>query len=175
MMLWYWLGENIFLLMELSNEITAHKLPASPASSDTIPIDVVPTLSNPPADPLNMDPPPLSAEILSPEVSPEFPTRYLYVTNRNDRDPKGDILSIFEILESGKPKLVNEVRTGLNHLRGIAFDEESKYLIAGGVFDHKVKVFERTDGGGNLIEVASLALGDVQSPTGFHWLPPPPS
>lgn len=98
MILLCWLGTHIFLLMELSNEITAHKLSTSPAASDAILIDVVPTLSNPPPDPLNMDPPPLSAEILSPEATPAFPERYLYVTNRNDRDPQGDIISICEEL-----------------------------------------------------------------------------
>lgn len=158
----------MYTLLELSNEIATHRLVASPESNSDL-IDIVPTMLNPPPDALSMDPPPLSAEILRAPVSSEFPEQYLYVTNRNDRDPQGDILSIFQVLASGTPKLVKEVRTGLHHLRGIAFDEESRYLIAGGAFGHGVKIFERTEGGANLSEIASLK--DVQNPTGFHWLP----
>ncbi|GJJ08504.1 hypothetical protein Clacol_002722 [Clathrus columnatus] len=161
------IGENLYLLMELSNEVTAYKFPALPSEPSLI--GIVPTMSNPPANPLEMDPPPLSAEILSPPISAEFPKKYLYVTNRNDRDVRGDILSIFEITESGIPRLVNEIRTELNHLRGIWIDEDYKYLISGSAFGDEVKIFERKNGGVDLDEIVSLK--GVQNPTHFHWLP----
>ncbi|KAG2158683.1 uncharacterized protein EDB93DRAFT_1076435 [Suillus bovinus] len=38
----------------------------------------------------------------------------------------------------------NEVRTGLNHVQGMAFGgDEDKYLVVGGVEGGGVKVFER--------------------------------
>jgi len=158
----------LYTLLELSNHLTAHSFPDLPEEAKLL--EKVATLSNPPPDPTSMDPPPLTAEILSPPASSGFPTPYLYVTNRNDSSPEGDILSIFEIKPEGSLQLIQEIRTGLNHLRGIAFDdEENRYLVAGGAFGHGVKVFERVDGGRNLKEVASLK--DVQSPTGFYWLP----
>jgi len=158
----------LYTILELSNHITSHSLPALP--EETKLLHKVDTLSNPPPDPTTIDPPPLSAEILSPPTSPEFPTPYLYVTNRNDPSPEGDILSIFDVQPEGSLKLIKEIRTGLNHLRGIAFDdEENKYLVAGGAIGNGVKIFERVDGGRDLKEIASLE--DVQSPTGFHWLP----
>lgn len=111
----------------------------------------------------------MCAEVLSPPISAAYPTPYIYVTNRNDPSPEGDILSIFEPSDTGSLKLINELRTGLNHLRGIAFDEDGRYLIAGGTFGGGVKMFERVDNGRNLKEVAHLK--DVERPTGFYWLP----
>lgn len=111
----------------------------------------------------------MCAEVLSPPISAAYPTPYIYVTNRNDPSPEGDILSIFEPSDTGSLKLINELRTGLNHLRGIAFDEDGRYLIAGGTFGGGVKMFERVENGRNLKEVAHLK--DVERPTGFYWLP----
>ncbi|KAF8588825.1 putative isomerase YbhE [Ramaria rubella] len=161
------LGETLFTLLELSNTITSHKLPALP--HHPVLVSTAATLSDPPLDPTAIQPPPLSAEILCPPVSTAYSTQYLYVTNRNDPSSEGDILSVFEVGEDGAFELINEIRTGLRHLRGIAFDEQSRYLIAGGAFGGGVKIFERVDGGRNLKEIAWLK--DVKNPTGFHWLP----
>ena len=146
--------------------LTSHNLPPLPARGTAL--KAVPTLSSPPKDPTTIDPPPHNAEILSPSTSATFPTPYLYVTNRNDPNPAGDILAIFDARE-GDLKLIKEVRTGLKHLRGIAFDEQGKWLIAGGTFGGGVKIFERVDGGRDLKEVAHLK--GVERPAGFHWLP----
>ncbi|KIJ51268.1 hypothetical protein M422DRAFT_158305 [Sphaerobolus stellatus SS14] len=161
------LGDTLYTLMELSNYITSHKLPAVPEKATLT--STIATLSNPPINPTSLDPPPLSAEILSPAPSSDFPVQYLYVTNRNDPSPEGDILSIFEVKPDSSLDLVKEVRTGLNHLRGIAFDETNRYLVAGGTMGHGAKVFERIDGGKDFKEIVHLK--DVESPTGFHWLP----
>jgi 6-phosphogluconolactonase (cycloisomerase 2 family) len=160
------IGETLYTLAELSNMLTSHILP--PLPDQPVALDVATTLSDPPNNPTDLDPPPLSAEILSGTVSAAYPTPYLYVTNRNDPSPEGDILSIFEMGDGGSIKLVKEVRTGLNHLRGIAFDEEGRYLIAGGTFGGGVKMFERVDGGKDLKEITHLR--DVEKPTGFYWL-----
>jgi len=161
------LDNTLYTLLELSNHIVSHKLspmPGAPAALHT-----APTLLNPPLNPTEKDPPPLAAEIMCPPVSEAYPTHYLYVSNRNDPSPEGDVISIFEIGADGVFMLINEVRTGLTHARGMAFDEEHKYLVVGGTFGKGVKIFERVAGGKDLKEIAYLR--DVERPTGFHWLP----
>lgn len=106
----------------------------------------------------------LAAEILV----ATSPTPYLYVSNRNDPSPEGDTIAVFSLADPAKPELVNEVRSGLRHLRGMWFGgEDACWLIAGGVLGGGVKVFERVDGGKDLKQVASLEL---EAPTGFLWL-----
>lgn len=109
----------------------------------------------------------LAAEILSPSPNSSFPTPYVYVSNRNDPSPEGDVIAIFSVEDSEKIVPVAEVRSGLKHLRGMLFGgPDNKYLIAGGAQGGGVKVFERTNGGKELKEVVSLAL---EAPTGFLW------
>lgn len=158
-------GETLYTLLELSNTLTSHKLPSLPE----VPVALASaeTLSTPPENPTAIEPPPLAAEILCTSVAGTAP--YLYATNRNDPNPEGDILSIFEIGDAGSLKLIKEIRTGLNHLRGVAFDEQGQYLIAGGAFGGGVKMFQIVEGGKDLKGIAHLT--DVQRPTGFHWLP----
>lgn len=111
----------------------------------------------------------VAAEILIPPTSATFPTPYLYVSNRDDPSPEGDIISIFSIEEPGSLELVKEIRTGLKHLRGIVFGgQDDRYLAAGGVKGGGVKIYERVDGGKDLKEVVHKA--DVEAPTGFWWL-----
>lgn len=120
------------------------------------------------------NPPPLpndrlAAEILVPKPNATYPTPYIYVSNRNDPSPEGDSVAIFSIDEPGAPKLIAEVRTRLNHLRGMEFGgPDNKYLVAGGVNGGGVKVFERTDGGKNLKLIAEDTT--IKSPTGFLWV-----
>ena len=53
-------------------------------------------------------------------------------------------------------------------MRGILFGGlDDKYLVAGGVNGGGVKIFERTDGGRRLKEVARNEF--VSAPTGFLW------
>lgn len=148
----------MYTLLELTSSLAAHK--------DGKLIKTVPTLSNPLPVPNEM----LAAEILIPETNATFSTPYIYISNRNDPSPQGDIISIFAIEADGSPKLVNEVRSGLKHLRGMVFGgPDSKWLVSGGVLGGGVKVFERFDGGKSLKEVAS-SLDAVDSPTGFLWI-----
>ncbi|KIY62538.1 putative isomerase YbhE [Cylindrobasidium torrendii FP15055 ss-10] len=148
----------LYTLLELTSSLAAHR--------DGKHIKTLPTMSNPLPQPNEM----LAAEILIPETNATFPTPYIYVSNRNDPSPQGDIISIFTIEEDGSPTLVNEVRSGLKHLRGMVFGgPDNKWLVAGGVFGGGVKVFERLEGGRGLREVAA-SLDVVESPTGFLWI-----
>ena len=124
----------------------------------------------------------LLAEILLAETSPSFPEDLLYVSNRNDPHPEGDTIAIFTTEGDGTDfELVGEVRTGLHHLRAVAFGgENNKYLAVGGLSggfqlpaDVKgggIKVFERINGGRSLKEVAHLPEEEVEGPTSLVFL-----
>ena len=110
-----------------------------------------------------------AAEILIPPPNESFPTPYLYLSNRNDPSPEGDIISIFSIQDPDSLDLIAEIRTGLNHLRGMVFGgPDDKYLIAGGVKEGGVKMFERIDGGKSLELVATY--DPIKTPAAFLWL-----
>lgn len=97
----------------------------------------------------------------------ENPVPLLYASNRDDPDPAGDAIAIFETV----PRLVRvaEVRTGLKHLRGVAFiGDDNEFLIAGGLNGGGIKIFERVSADqGFLREIASLKEGVVDQPTSF--------
>lgn len=153
----------LYTILELQSEISAHRFDALPAESTLL--STVPTMSKFPGSitELNM----LAAEILIPTPNSTFSTPYLYASNRNDPSPEGDVIAIFSLVDPEKPQLIAEVRSGLNHLRGMVFGgEDDKYLVAGGANGHKVKVFLRTDGGKGLQELAAL---DLQAPTAVLW------
>jgi len=122
-------------------------------------------MSSPAPQPNDM----LAAEILIPHPNSLFPTPYLYLSNRNDPSPEGDIIAIFDFVsDPGKLQLIAEVRTGLQHVRGMLFGgENEKYLVVGGVNGGGVKVFERINDGLGLKEVAKNE--GVKAPTGFLW------
>jgi 6-phosphogluconolactonase (cycloisomerase 2 family) len=155
-------GGILYTLAELTNYVFAHKLP--PLPSEPIFLASSPTMSYPRSPPNEM----FAAEILIPTPNARFQAPYLYVSNRNDPSPEGDTIAIFSIGDD-KLELVNEVPTGLKHVRGIVFGgPDSEWLIAGGVHGNGVKVFERVDGGKGLKEVASDAT--IDSPAGFVWM-----
>ena len=165
-MLRYMLLEDVvYTLLELTSEVSAHRVP--PLLADPVLLDTVPTMGNPPPPEAASEM--LAAEILIPAPNGAYPTPYVYVSNRNDPSPEGDAIAIFSTADaSGKIGHVAEVRSGLKHLRGMVFGgPDDKYLIAGGVFGGGVKVFERVDGGKGLKEVAAVELA---APTGFLWL-----
>ncbi|KAJ7224339.1 Lactonase, 7-bladed beta-propeller-domain-containing protein [Mycena pura] len=152
----------LYTLLELSSSLSKHRFHALPAAPTLI--AVKPTMSNPPTPPHDM----LAAELLIPKPNATFPTPYAYASNRNDPSEEGDTIAIFSITGDAL-ELVAEARTGLKHLRGMAFGGvDDKWLVAGGVNEGGVKVFERIDGGKGLKEVA--ANGSIESPTGFLWL-----
>ena len=110
-----------------------------------------------------------AAEILIPNPNSTFSVPYLYVSNRNDPSPEGDSISIFAVDETRTLRCVNEVRTGLKHLRGMEFGgEDDKWLIAGGLHGGGVKVFQRVADGTGLTVVAEY--NDMEAPAGFLWL-----
>ncbi|KAG8813510.1 hypothetical protein FRC17_001546 [Serendipita sp. 399] len=97
------------------------------------------------------------------------PAPLIYASNRDDPSSAGDAIAIFETNPLTK---VAEVRTGLNHLRGVAFvGEDNAYLIAGGMKGGGIKIYERVSAElGYLKEVASLATGVVDQPSSFIWM-----
>lgn len=148
----------LYTICELSDVVTAHTLPPLPKEAELL--DSVPLAS----------PPNLPAELLIPPPNATFPTPYIYVSDRNDPSPDGDLISILEPVDASKKlKLVAQVRSGLNHLRGLVFGgPDDRYLIAGGQNGGGVKVFERVDGGKGLKEI--VAKTDVDLPTHFLWV-----
>lgn len=149
---------NMYTLLELTSQLVTHRLPSLPSSPTTL--STVATLSKPPQPLGDM----LAAELL---LYPS-PKPYLYVSNRNDPSPLGDSIAIFSLANPKVPQLVNEVRTGLRHARGMQIDPHGKWLIAGGVHGGGVKIYERDNAGQTLKEAAKN--DSVQSPTGFLWL-----
>jgi 6-phosphogluconolactonase (cycloisomerase 2 family) len=157
------LDGSLFTILELTNKVVRHRLPPLPASPTFI--KSTSTMSNPPPV-LTYQ---LAGEILIPPPNVSFPTPYLYLSNRNDPSPQGDIISIFSIHNPDSLDLIAEIRTGLKHLRGMMFGgPNDKYLIAGGVNGGGVKVFERIDGGKSLQLI--VTNDSIQAPTSFLWL-----
>ncbi|KAG2121770.1 Lactonase, 7-bladed beta-propeller-domain-containing protein [Suillus clintonianus] len=158
-------GTTLYTLLELTSKLAVHAFPPLPASPTHL--TSIFTLSAPLPVPDNM----IAAEILLPEPNASFPGTFIYTSNRNDPNPEGDTIAIFSLAAGeGQPELVNEVRTGLNHVRGMEFGgEDDKYLVVGGVEGGGVKVFERIDGGKGLEEIAKLSADVVGCPTGFLW------
>ncbi|KAG6817515.1 hypothetical protein H0H93_007163 [Arthromyces matolae] len=152
----------LYTLLELSSDLVKHKFPVYPEQPTFV--KSVPTMSNPFPQPNDM----LAAEVLIPKPNSTYPTPYLYLSNRNDPSPEGDIISIFAISGPDTLELVTEVRSGLNHLRGMVFGGvDDKWLVAGGANGGGVKVFERIDGGRNLKVIAENS--HVEGITGFLW------
>lgn len=153
---------HLFTVLELSNKLVRHRLPPLPALPTLV--ASIPTMSQP----LPPDNDMIAAEILIPAPNPSFPTPYLYLSNRNDPSPEGDIISIFAIENPDTLELVAEVRTGMTHVRAMQFGgPDDKYLITGGTNGGGVKVFERVNLGKGLKEVASNI--SVKAPTAFLW------
>jgi len=153
----------LYTLTELTNTVTAHQLP--PLPSEPTLTHVTSTLSRPSLAPGVM----FAAEILVSDLNKTFPEPYLYVSNRDDPSPEGDTIAIFSLDDKEKPRLVQEVRTGLKHVRGMVFGgPDDKWLIAGGVNEGGVKVFERVEGGKNLRIVSQN--DSIKAPTTFIWM-----
>jgi len=151
----------LYTLLELTSTVVKHRFPPLPSLPTFV--KSTPTMSNPPSQ---LDMP--AAEIIIPAPNSAYPTPYLYVSNRDDPSPEGDVISIFAISGPDTLELVTEVRSGLKHLRGMIFGgPNDKWLVAGGVKGGGVKVFERIDGGRNLKVVAENS--DIEAPTGFLW------
>lgn len=121
----------------------------------------------------------LAAEILLPSPNASFPTALLYVSNRNDPRDHGDLICIYavppaEAIGSQKLELIGTIGTGLKHVRGfIFFGPDDRYCVVGGANGGGIKVFERTDGGKSMKEIAHLPAEDGGiglAPTSFVCL-----
>ena len=152
----------MYTVCELTNQVVKHRFPPLPSEAEFI--TYTSTMSSPPPSPNDM----FAAEILLPKPNSTFSTPYLYVSNRNDPSPKGDTIAIFSITNPSSLELVNEVRTGLTHVRGMEFGGlDDKWLVVGGLNAGGVKVFERVDDGKGLKAVT--VNEDVDAPAGFLW------
>jgi 6-phosphogluconolactonase (cycloisomerase 2 family) len=118
-----------------------------------------------------------AAEILIPAATRAFPKRYIYVSNRNIGTPtaEGDSIAIYERVVSGGKEslsLVKQVFTGILQPRGLEFvtaPNGDEYLAVGGVAGTGgIAIFQRTEGGRNLKEVARNT--QVATRTSFVWL-----
>ncbi|KAI0752824.1 putative isomerase YbhE [Daedaleopsis nitida] len=146
----------LYTLLELSSELSAHRLPPLPAEPTLL--DTVSTMAQIPPPEFAKDM--LAAEILIPPPNASLPDPYIYVSNRNDPSSEGDTIAIFSPVDAGgKIGYVAEVRSGLNHLRGMVFGgPDDRWLIAGGPSAGESR---------GLKEVAAV---HVDRPTGFLWL-----
>lgn len=167
--MWTALGidETLFTLHELSSTLTSELLPAAPNATSNI----ITQLSIIPPNNLT-DPAWAAGEILIPDLHADanFSTPYIYASNRNTGttvDPRGDTVAIFKILDGGSFELVNQVYTGVNQVRGLWIGgPNDEFVVAGGVVGTGgVVVFQRTDGGANLVEVARNT--DIPTRTSF--------
>jgi len=112
-----------------------------------------------------------AAEIQIPAPMNELSKTYVYVSNRQingTEDPSGDPIAIFSLEQDGSFELVKHVHTGVNNLRGFILDPSGRYLVLGGNVSGGVKVFERIDGGADLVLVA--ASDEVPTASTFVWL-----
>lgn len=139
----------LYIVAELTSELITYSLDPRPTHLKT-----VSTLSTPP-----------SKDALASEIIISASGSHILVANRNSDDPRGDPIAIF----TPHPdfRRVGEIWTGLNHVRGMQFSKDVKYLIAGGVNGGGVKIYEWNDLSGCAKEIAQLK---VERPTDFLWL-----
>ena len=107
-----------------------------------------------------------AGEILLAEASLKFPEPLIFASNRNtgNVDPRGDTIAVFQV--EPKLKLVNQIYTGLDQIRGMQlFGPNSEFLIAGGYGGGGVAVFQRT-GTGNGLELLARNT-DLPTRTSF--------
>ncbi|KAL5531884.1 hypothetical protein ACEPAF_5447 [Sanghuangporus sanghuang] len=148
---------KLYTLLELAKKITVHDFRTSTSNPPLLAEAVLPAPDD--LKPLTM----LAAEILCPPPNPIFPDAYIYVSNRNDPRPHGDLISIFSVHKDGQMVLerIGDVPTGLAHVRGfLFFGPDDRYVVVGGANGGGVKVFERIDRGRSMREVAHLPASD---------------
>ncbi|KIY72241.1 hypothetical protein CYLTODRAFT_344283 [Cylindrobasidium torrendii FP15055 ss-10] len=112
-----------------------------------------------------------ASEILIPTPNEEFPTQYIYASNRNTGDvfdERGDSIAIMQYV-NGELKVIKHFFPGFQQVRGMEFGGDSlEYLATGGGVAGGVGVFKRINGGADFIEVAKN--GDVDTRQTFLWV-----
>lgn len=155
----------LYTLHELSSTLTQQVIPPAPNGT-------TPFIGNfsilPPTIPAGSDF--HAGEILIAEASPSFPEPLIFVSNRNtgNVDPRGDTIAIFQV--EPKLKLLNQVYTGLEQVRGMQLGgPNNEFLIASGVAGSAgTMVFKRVKGGADLELVAQNT--EVAQRSSFVWL-----
>ena len=164
--------DKIFTVHEKDNTLTVQNIP--PLGSTNI-SSTISAASIVPEDRPFMPARLAAAEILYAKASPDsdFKQPYLYASNRNvgtALDARGDSIAIFTFESDGTLKLVNHIFTGLVNIRGMKFGgPDDRYLVASGMTQYGgVVVFERTEGGTKLVEVARNT--EIPNLATFVWL-----
>jgi len=165
------LNSSIYTLHERSNTLTLQRI-LTLTSSSAAPI--ISSVSIVPEDvtKAGLNTTYAAAELLLPPVNSKFKTPFLYASNRNtaaNPPPEGDSIAIF----TPEPlTLVGQVYTGLIELRGMAiFGEQDQYLVVGGMIGNGgVVVYERTDGGKGLKEIARTNDTNALGRSTFVWV-----
>lgn len=167
--------DRLFTVHELASTLTVQAVPASLDETTQI----ISSMSIIPPNQLQGSQF-AGAEVLIPKPTADFPTAYIYASNRNvgtARDPRGDSIAIFELVNKGtrneRLQLVNQVFTGLDQIRGMQFGPASRggerFLIAAGVAgDAGAVILQRTEGGRNMKVVARNT--DIPTRTAFVWI-----
>jgi 6-phosphogluconolactonase (cycloisomerase 2 family) len=150
-------GEYVYAVNELDNTVTVHATSGN-ASLPTCRESVLPIdLSVPKDHTMNA-----AAILLSSD------SRFLYITNRLEGNPKGDSLVWFAVSADGSNvERKGEIRTGLDHPRGAALfkHQEQEYLITGSKTEKGAVVYRVDTETGNVQEVARNT--SVQHPSCF--------
>ncbi|KAF8518678.1 putative isomerase YbhE [Hysterangium stoloniferum] len=155
----------MYLLHEVAVSLTSQKIPDNNETSSPF---ISTSLTTPPGVNLADY---TAAEIQIPVPMDECSQKYIYTSNRQingTEDPLGDTIAIFSLEDDGSFELVKHVPTGVNNLRGFILDPSGRYLVLGGNVSGGVKVFERIDGGADLVLVA--ASDEVPTASTFVWL-----
>lgn len=160
----------LYTIHETASTLTLQEVPSYPNGTSKILSQVSIVPPNPPSGSAFF-----AAEILIPEPTAEYPTPYIYTSNRNTgvQDSRGDTIAIFENV-GNKLVLRNQVYTGLDQIRGMMSGGQAgsggeAYIVAAGAAGTAgVKVFKRTEGGANLQEVAANTV--IPTRTAFVWL-----
>ncbi|KAJ7678065.1 Lactonase, 7-bladed beta-propeller-domain-containing protein [Mycena polygramma] len=163
-------NDRLYTLHELASTLTVQAIPTAPNGTSSIISSASIIPANAPANAVWA-----AGEILIPAQSAQFPSQYIYVSNRNTgvQTPTGDSIAIFENVDQGTAtehlQLVTQVFTGLDQIRGMQFGgDNDEYLIAGGVAGTAgVVIYQRVDGGRNLTEVVRNT--DIPTRTSFVW------
>lgn len=152
------------MLAENSAELLSFIIAPVGSAVETVPLRNIPTTSH-----WSSPHTEASELVIRPQLDPYSRTEgtHILVSHRNDRNPRGDAISIFTPYPHFEQ--VGEVRPGLRDIKGMRFSDDGKYLIVGGVEAGGVKVFEWNGRykDGWMKEVASV---DVASPSDFLWI-----
>jgi 6-phosphogluconolactonase (cycloisomerase 2 family) len=190
------LGDLLLTLHETASTLTTQNLSAQDPLAIISQLSVIP-------DSASKNATFGAGEILLPPTSDAFPDQFIYVSNRNvspdpaDIDSRGDTVAIFSVDETGQLKLENQVFTGIQGPRGLAFsganavdakasdqetasttdtrafsifgDRAAEFLAVGGqAGTGGVVIMQRTEGGKNMVEVARNT--EIPTRTSFAWL-----